>query len=108
MYPEGRLGGDDFMDAKQLLDALVGAKSKEGRDEDIGPQRKSLQEMFEALGAGQGGVGGVLGRVFESAAGGLRELAEDTNLMGRSGKVSAPADVPAARRSRISCERRGI
>jgi len=63
-----------MVDARKILDALVGASAKPGGGEG-GPQRNVLQEAIEAFGRpGQGGLGAA-GQVLGQATEGLRDMA---------------------------------
>jgi uncharacterized membrane protein YebE (DUF533 family) len=64
------------MDARQLLDALVGASSKPGQPG--GEQGNFLKDAFEAFGRREGPAGKV-GQVLDQATGGLREMAQRAN-----------------------------
>ena len=72
------------MDARKLLDALVGAGSTPTGSKGVQPD--TLQEMLGIFGGAKGDLGGLLGRVLKDAVGGLRDLGEDTNV------IHKPAD----------------
>jgi uncharacterized membrane protein YebE (DUF533 family) len=65
------------MDARKLLDALVGASSTANKDVRPDP----IQDMLGMFGGVKGDLGGLLGRAFRDALGGLRDLGEDSNLL---------------------------
>lgn len=67
------------MDARKLLDSLIGASSAPHDGKEVRPN--SLQEMFGIFGGANGDLGGLLGRVFKDAVGGLRDLGQDTNVL---------------------------
>ena len=71
------------MDARKLLDALVGASSTPSNGKQGRPD--TLQEMLGVFGGTQGELGGLLGRVFKDAVGGLRDLGQDTNVLRNPG-----------------------
>ena len=69
------------MDARRLLDAMVGAGSAPPATRETRPQPQSLQEMLEVFGSGKGDIGASLGRIFQNAIGGLRDVGKDTNVL---------------------------
>jgi uncharacterized membrane protein YebE (DUF533 family) len=71
------------MDARKLLDALVGASSTPNGGK--GDRPDTLQEMLGVFGGTKGDLGGLLGRVLKDAVGGLRDLGEDTNVLRKPG-----------------------
>ena len=76
------------MDARKLLDALVGASSVPN-DSKVAPP-DPIQDMLAMFGGAKGDLGGLLGRTFRDALGGLRDLGEDTNVLRKPGAKEGP------------------
>ena len=68
------------MDARKLLDAMVGAGSAPSSTRETRPHPQSLQEMLEVFGSGKGDLGASLGRMLQDAIGGLRDVGKDTGV----------------------------
>ena len=76
------------MDARKLLDALVGASSVPDDSKVARPD--PIQDMLAMFGGAKGDLGGLLGRTFRDALGGLRDLGEDTNVLRKPGAKGGP------------------
>ncbi len=76
------------MDARKLLDALVGASSVPNDSKAARPD--PIQDMLAMFGGAKGDLGGLLGRTFRDALGGLRDLGEDTNVLRKGGAKEGP------------------
>ena len=76
------------MDARKLLDALVGASSTARPTDKVPPD--SLHDMLAMFGDGKGDLGSLLGKTFKDALGGLRDLGEDTNVLRKPGAKEEP------------------
>ena len=76
------------MDARKLLDALVGASSTARPTDKVPPD--SLHDMLAMFGDGKGDLGRLLGKTFKDALGGLRDLGEDTNVLRKGGAKEGP------------------
>ena len=69
------------MDARKLLDAMVGAGSAPAATRETRPHPQSLQEMLEVFGSGKGDIGASLGRMLQNAIGGLQDVGKDTGVL---------------------------
>jgi uncharacterized membrane protein YebE (DUF533 family) len=78
------------MDARKLLDALVGASSTPSNTKGIRPD--PIQDLLGMFGGAKGDLGGLLGRTFKDALGGLRDLGEDANVLRKPGQKDGRQD----------------
>ena len=76
------------MDARKLLDALVGASSVLNDPKVARPD--PIQDMLAMFGGAKGDLGGLMARTFRDALGGLRDLGEDTNVLRKPGAKGGP------------------
>jgi uncharacterized membrane protein YebE (DUF533 family) len=81
--------GKDQMDAKKLLDALVGAGSAPASADSTGVRPQPLQDMLGVFGSGKADIGAVLGRILSETVGGLRDLGRDTNVLRKPAETSS-------------------
>jgi uncharacterized membrane protein YebE (DUF533 family) len=76
------------MDTRKLLDALIGASSTPNDTKKVRPD--PINDMLGMFGGAKGDLGGLLGRTFRDALGGLRDLGEDTNVLRKAGAKERP------------------
>jgi len=76
------------MDAKKLLDVLVGAGSAPASADSTGVRPQPLQDMLGVFGSGKADIGAVLGRILSETVGGLRDLGRDTNVLRKPAETS--------------------